>query len=74
MFSGLNENLLFVSANGYFNFIIFALVTNDGRDDGDDGNVHDDDVPFPNRRNRRGDDGVGDGAGLRTANQWMTAQ
>ena len=47
------------------------MVTSDGSGDGDDGsNDHDDgDDASPSRRS---DDG--DGTGLRTASQWMTAQ
>ena len=67
MYGGFSLDILLISADGYNSFAIFASVTNDGSDDGDDGNGHDDgdDLPSPSRRNRRSDDG--DGTGLRTA-------
>lgn len=55
--------------DGYLSVAIFAIVTNDGSDDGDDGSNDDGDDPSPSRRS---DDG--DGTDLRTASQWMTAQ
>ena len=67
VYGGFSLDILLISADGYNSFAIFASVTNDGSDDGDDGNGHDDgdDLPSPSRRNRRSDDG--DGTGLRTA-------